>query len=122
MNKTIEGGTGKIMRLCQDFVSCKKGDEFELYAEENGTMVRKCAIFKSKKTGEKITVPYITCYKFFSDFDPQPNDELLNDWIKDGGCESPLGLWIETDGYDKYGCPSWLLILGKVSHPNSTGD
>ena len=40
-------------------------------------------------------------------------DELL-DWMSDGGCETPSGEWVEADGWDSEGNPSWMLIYGLI--------
>lgn len=44
-----------------------------------------------------------------------PDMETLEEWHNDdGGCESVLGEWVEPDGYDQYGSPSWMLTLGLI--------
>lgn len=41
-----------------------------------------------------------------------PNMAQLEEWHnEDGGCESILGNWVEPDGYDEHGAPSWMLSL-----------
>lgn len=46
-------------------------------------------------------------------FEP-PDMETLKEWNSDGGCESVLGNWTEPDGYDEYGAPSWIMVLGFI--------
>jgi hypothetical protein len=43
-----------------------------------------------------------------------PDVELLMEWSEEGGCETPSGEWVEPDGRDEYGCPSWMLIAGLI--------
>ncbi len=43
-----------------------------------------------------------------------PDIDDLEDWAESGGCETPAGEWVETDGYDCHGNPSWMLIYGLI--------
>lgn len=44
----------------------------------------------------------------------RPSFSELEDWQSEGGCESVYGNWVEPDGYDEHGSPSWLIILGYI--------
>jgi len=44
----------------------------------------------------------------------QPTVQELQEWYEEGGCESTAGQWIEPDGVDAEGYPSWLLYLGLI--------
>jgi hypothetical protein len=43
---------------------------------------------------------------------PQPDEETLQQWDADGGCEATDGCWVEYDGTCPHGHPSWLIHLG----------
>lgn len=43
-----------------------------------------------------------------------PGQSTLESWISDCGCESVAGNWVEPDGFDSEGSPSWLLALGLI--------
>ncbi len=43
-----------------------------------------------------------------------PTMEDLARWTYDSGCDSILGHWVEPDGIDPEGSPSWLLALDFV--------
>jgi hypothetical protein len=43
-----------------------------------------------------------------------PDIEDFEEWIEDSGCETPSGAWVEADGYDDEGNPSWMLIFGLI--------
>lgn len=44
-----------------------------------------------------------------------PDMATIEEWYgDDGGCESVLSEWVEPDGYDQYGAPSWMLTLGLI--------
>lgn len=43
-----------------------------------------------------------------------PDMRQLSEWSYDSVCESVLGHMVEPDGYDGYGFPSWLIVLGIV--------
>jgi len=43
-----------------------------------------------------------------------PSLTTLEKWDARGGCKTPSGAWVEPDGRDQHGCPSWLLILGFI--------
>ena len=43
-----------------------------------------------------------------------PTDEEVDAWAFDSVCETPTGDDVEADGYGPDGCPSWLLLLGRV--------
>lgn len=45
---------------------------------------------------------------------PQPDQETLEGWEADSGCEATDGCWVETDGTCEHGCRSWLLELGMI--------
>jgi len=38
-------------------------------------------------------------------------DSLMRLEEERGGCYTPAGNFVEPDGHDEYGCPSWMLIL-----------
>lgn len=42
----------------------------------------------------------------------RPDMETLEEWNNDAVCETPLGNRTEPDGYDEFGAPSWLMVLG----------
>jgi hypothetical protein len=44
-------------------------------------------------------------------FKKLPSQRQIENWVYDSVCSTPLGNRVEPDGYDKHGCPSWLLIL-----------
>lgn len=41
---------------------------------------------------------------------PKVDTIMRWDWDK-GGCKTPSGSWVEPDGHDKWGCPSWMRVL-----------
>ena len=43
-----------------------------------------------------------------------PSIEQLEEWEREGGCETPCGCWVEPDGTCEHGQDSWLLILGMI--------
>lgn len=43
-----------------------------------------------------------------------PSQCTLEQWISDGGCETPSGDWVEPDGEGPDGAPSWLRLLGCI--------
>ena len=43
-----------------------------------------------------------------------PEIEDIEEWYFEGGCETPAGEWVEPDGWDQYGNPSWMLIFGLI--------
>lgn len=47
---------------------------------------------------------------------PIPDDEVLEEWLSDGGCEAACehACWVEPDGECSHGEPSWLLVLGLI--------
>ena len=43
-----------------------------------------------------------------------PDDETLQEWMMDSGCEAIDGCWVEPDGTCPHGSPSWLMALGFI--------
>ena len=43
-----------------------------------------------------------------------PDQETLEGWVFDSGCEAVDGCWVEPDGTCPHGSPSWLLVLGLI--------
>lgn len=43
-----------------------------------------------------------------------PTLETLMRWEADGKCKTPTGAWVEPDGQDANGVPSWLRVLGFI--------
>ena len=43
-----------------------------------------------------------------------PDIDELENWSNDGVCDSVSGESVEPDGHDRYGFPSWLLVLGLI--------
>lgn len=119
------------MKLIKEFTTPKKtdgsektfkvGTVFELQSEgeihsgyrggSDGAGGR-CAVFKNEDG--IITIGYSRCHKFFAEFTSPPEIEQLEEWGNDGGCESILGQWVEQDGYDEYGMPSWMIVMGMI--------
>jgi hypothetical protein len=64
--------------------------------------------------GREIKIPFRNLHKYFDEFTEEPDIEVLTDWSNDGGCESLRGEWVEPDGQDEEGFPSWLLALGLI--------
>ena len=61
--------------------------------------------------------PEIKTLEYYLDKYPYaeiPDVEVLEEWASEGGCETPSGSWVETDGYDECNEPSWMLILGFI--------
>ncbi len=44
----------------------------------------------------------------------EPDIEMLEEWMMDGGCEATDGCWVEQDGVCEHGHPSWLLAMGMI--------
>ena len=44
----------------------------------------------------------------------EPTIQELQEWFEECGCESTAGQWVEPDGVDDEGYPSWLLYLGLI--------
>lgn len=44
----------------------------------------------------------------------RPDLAQLEEWMGDGGCETPDGCWVEPDGTCEHGQRSWLLIMGMI--------
>jgi hypothetical protein len=44
----------------------------------------------------------------------RPSIATLMRWDEQGKCKTPSGKWVEPDGRDPNGCPSWLIILGMI--------
>jgi Protein of unknown function (DUF2958) len=44
----------------------------------------------------------------------EPTVDQLQEWMSEGGCETPDGCWVEPDGRCEHGEPSWLLKLGMI--------
>ena len=52
---------------------------------------------------------------FFEDnFEPEPDEDTLEQWCFDGACETVTGHQVEPDGFGPDGSPSWLLALGLI--------
>ena len=45
---------------------------------------------------------------------PPSVNSLMRTESDRGGCYTPAGNFVEPDGHDKWGCPSWMLILRLV--------
>jgi hypothetical protein len=43
-----------------------------------------------------------------------PSADELQEWLAEGGCETPDGCWVEPDGTCPHGQQSWLLKLGMI--------
>lgn len=43
-----------------------------------------------------------------------PSENCIEHAISDGVCSTPAGCRTEPDGYDHYGFPSWLLVMGMI--------
>ena len=43
-----------------------------------------------------------------------PSMEMLEEWVNDSVCATPMGDTVEPDGYGPDSCPSWLLLLGMI--------
>lgn len=48
-------------------------------------------------------------YFWQGEYYDQPSVEQLEEWLFDGGCETPAGDWVEPDAPD-----SWLSLLGLI--------
>lgn len=47
-------------------------------------------------------------------FSAVPDEDELQEWMEEGGCEATDGCWVEPDGTCPHGCKSWLLELGWI--------
>jgi|BarGraNGADG00212_1021973.scaffolds.fasta_scaffold48325_1 hypothetical protein len=43
-----------------------------------------------------------------------PSIEDLENWMVDGGCETPDGCWVEPDGHCPHGQSSRVVVLGPI--------
>lgn len=50
----------------------------------------------------------------WNDVVPMPSSEQLEAMFNEDEFESVFGCRVEPDGYDRYGGPSWLLVLGMI--------
>jgi hypothetical protein len=57
---------------------------------------------------------HVTKLPSYFDAFERPDMDTLEEWMSDGGCESVMGEWVEPDGHDCYGSPSWLLAYGMI--------
>lgn len=44
----------------------------------------------------------------------EPDREVIEIWLWEGGCEATDSCWVEPDGTCEHGHPSWLLRLGLI--------
>lgn len=44
----------------------------------------------------------------------EPDDETLEEWVLEGGCEATDGCWVEPDGECEHGHLSWMRYLGLI--------
>lgn len=63
--------------------------------------------------GHKVIVRYQNLHLYFAEFSECP--ELPDDsGDEDVLCNTPAGHFVEPDGHDEHGFPSWMLILGFI--------
>ena len=72
-----------------------------------------CHIYKSGDESKKMVVQNQNLYKYVRGVSKPPSDLSLEK-MSDGAAKSVLGKRVEPDGYDEYGSPSWLLVLGYI--------
>ncbi len=65
-------------------------------------------------TQKQINFAILGLAKYFADDFTEPTLEQLGEWVNDGIAETVLGNRTEPDGFDEYGAPSWLLVLGMI--------
>lgn len=46
--------------------------------------------------------------------EPVPSVETMQEWMNDGGCETPCGCWVEPDGCCTHGNHSWMILQGMI--------
>jgi hypothetical protein len=57
----------------------------------------------------------ISAFKFFTKFRKCPSARSLEKTESErGGCMTCLGNFVEPDGYDQFGAPSWMLVIGVI--------
>lgn len=92
----------------------KRGDSIPKGTEvtvEPCSPTLKGAILRHGETS--IIVAYERLYHYTGEFQ-EPSLDQIKDMIFDGDCTSVAGEWVEPDGKDEHGFPSWLLVLGMI--------
>lgn len=57
----------------------------------------------------------INAHKYFTSFHKCPSINSIQKMESErGGCKTCLGSFVEMDGYDQFGAPSWMLTLGVI--------
>ena len=51
---------------------------------------------------------------FSLDYVEEPPVEQLQQWEEEGGCETPDGCFVETDGQCEHGYQSWMKVMGLI--------
>jgi len=81
-------------------------------------------VYFSEKRPDRIFFEYngalrsatvVNAHKSFTGFNKCPSLRSIEKTVSiRGGCMTCLGNFVEMDGYDQFGAPSWALVLGIV--------
>jgi hypothetical protein len=104
---------GKIMKLTTIADIVLTNGEY-LPEGTEGKMIPRDEIAFFIVENRKYNLAYKNLHLYFNEFVPMPDIDTLEEWLHEGGCETPLGNWVEPDGRDEHGFPSWLLSMGYI--------
>jgi len=62
----------------------------------------------------RLMVRTVNLHKYVKGATKEPSEKLLYKMSDAGIAKSVLGKRVEPDGYDQYGSPSWLLVIGLI--------
>lgn len=101
VKKTMKTKSGIVIEF-GEVVEVQKHKDFDniltVNTEDGRTISTRAYIAHTKLTG----------------FKQPPSERTLEKWVADSVVSSITGQRVEPDGYDKYGFPSWLLVIGLI--------
>ena len=106
MNCTVK----KRMATREDRVVIEEGEIVEAVVHpEQDNLVR-----IKTEDGRTISTRAMMAHSRLTGFKQPPTMKTLERWVEDGIAQSITGKRVEPDGYDQYGFPSWLLVMGLI--------
>jgi len=73
-----------------------------------------CLLRVTTEDGRTISTRAMVAHSRLTGFKQPPTMKTLERWVNDGVASSITGQKVEPDGYDQYGFPSWLIVMGLI--------
>lgn len=92
----------------------KRGDKVIIIFPKDRMMFSYIYRIDDTKRQNRMMILTQNLYKYVKGATKLPGHRSLEKMVSDGIAKSVLGKRVEPDGYDSYGSPSWLIVLGLI--------